>query len=50
MKAVLTLYRRFYAIPEEATDSFVLSHFFVLLVFFFSLGFAISQVIVFLFE
>jgi len=50
MKAVINLYRQFYAIPKELPDSAVLSHFLVLFVFFFTLGFAVSQVIIFLFQ
>jgi hypothetical protein len=48
MKAIINLYRRFYAIPEELPDKTVLSHVLVMLIFFFTLGFTISQVIVFL--
>jgi len=48
MKAIISLYRRFYAMPEELPDKIVLSHVLVMLIFFFTLGFTISQVIVFL--
>jgi len=48
MKAIINLYRRFYAVPEELPDKTVLSHVLVMLIFFFTLGFTISQVIVFL--
>jgi hypothetical protein len=48
MKAIVNLYRRFYAIPEDLPDKIILSHMVVLLIFFFTLGFTISQVIIFL--
>jgi len=48
MKAVINLYRRFYAIPEDLPDKIVFSQMLVMLVFFFTLGFTISQVIIFL--
>jgi len=50
MKAILDQYRRLYAVPQEVTDRAVLSHLLVLTVFFFSLGFMVSQVIIFLIE
>jgi len=50
MRAVLNIYRKFYSIPEEIPDHFVLSHLLVLTTFFFTLGFAVSQVIIFLIE
>jgi hypothetical protein len=48
MKAFIDLYRRFYAIPEDMPDKLVLPRVLVMLVFFFTLGFTISQVIIFL--
>jgi hypothetical protein len=48
MKAIINLYRRFYAIPEELPDKIVISRVLVMLIFFFILGFTISQVIIFL--
>jgi hypothetical protein len=50
MKAILRHYRRFYAVPKEVPDRAVLSHLLVLTVFFFSLGFMVSQIIIFLIE
>ena len=50
MKSVLNLYRQFYAMPEDLPDRAVLSHLLVLTLFFFTLGFAVSQVIIFLIE
>jgi hypothetical protein len=50
MKAILEHYRRFYAVPKEVTNRAVLSHLLVLTVFFFSLGFMVSQIIIFLIE
>jgi hypothetical protein len=48
MKAIINLYRRFYALPQELSDKVVISRVVVMLVFFFTLGFTISQVIIFL--
>jgi hypothetical protein len=48
VKAIVNLYRRYYAMPREVPDGAVISHLAVLFVFFFSLGFAVSQVIIFL--
>jgi hypothetical protein len=48
MKNVLTLYRQFYAMPEEIPNGGVLSHLLVYTIFYFMLGFAISQFIIFL--
>jgi len=48
MKAIINLYRRFYDIPEELPDKVVIPRVLVMLVFFFVLGFTISQVIIFL--
>ena len=50
MKAILAHYRRFYAVPKEVPDGAVLSHLLVLTVFFFSLGFMVSQIIIFVIE
>jgi len=50
MKAILDQYRRFYSVPKDVPDRAVLSHMLVLTVFFFSLGFMVSQVIIFLIE
>ncbi|HMG67411.1 MAG TPA: hypothetical protein VK588_06990 [Chitinophagaceae bacterium] len=49
MKAILRQYRQFYAMPKELSDRFVVSHLLVLTIFFFALGFAVSQVIIFFF-
>jgi hypothetical protein len=48
MKSILNIYRRFNAIPEDVTDAKVFSHLFVFTLFFFTLGFTVSQVIIFL--
>jgi hypothetical protein len=48
MKAIINLYRRFYSIPEDLPDKMVVSRLLVMLIFFFTLGFTISQVIIFL--
>jgi hypothetical protein len=48
MKAILNLYRKFYSLPKEVPDSAILSQLLVLTVFFFTLGFTVSQVIIFL--
>jgi hypothetical protein len=48
VKAIVNLYRRFYAMPREIPDGAVMSHLVVLFIFFFTLGFAVSQVIIFL--
>jgi len=48
MKAILNLYRKFYAVPKEVPDSAIVSQLLVLTVFFFTLGFTVSQVIIFL--
>lgn len=48
MKAILRQYRQFYAMPKEVPDRLVVSHLIVLIVFFFTLGFMVSQVIIFL--
>lgn len=48
MKAILNLYRRFYAVPKDVPDSAIVSQLLVLTVFFFTLGFTVSQVIIFL--
>jgi hypothetical protein len=50
MKAILEHYRRFYSVPKDIPDRAVLSHLLVLTVFFFSLGFMVSQIIIFLIE
>ena len=50
MRTVLNLYKKFYEIPEEVPSRFVLSHFAVVTIFFFTLGFTVSQVIIFLVE
>jgi len=50
MKAILDQYRRFYSVSKDVSDRAVLSHMLVLTVFFFSLGFMVSQVIIFLIE
>jgi hypothetical protein len=50
MKTILDQYRRFYSVPQDVPDRTVLSHMLVLAVFFFSLGFMVSQVIIFLIE
>jgi len=50
VKAILAHYRRFYSVPQEVPDRAVLSHLLVLTVFFFSLGFMVSQIIIFLIE
>jgi hypothetical protein len=50
VKAILQHYRRFYAVPQDVPDRAVLSHLLVLAVFFFSLGFMVSQIIIFLIE
>lgn len=50
MKAILDQFRRFYSLPKEVPDRAVLSQLLVLTVFFFSLGFMVSQVIIFLIE
>jgi hypothetical protein len=48
VKAIVNLYRRFYAMPQDVPDGTVISELIVLFVFFFTLGFAVSQVIIFL--
>jgi len=48
MKAILNLYRKFYAVPKEVPDKAIMSQLLVLTVFFFTLGFTVSQVIIFL--
>jgi len=48
MKAILNLYRKFYAVPKDVPDSTIVSQLLVLTVFFFTLGFTVSQVIIFL--
>jgi hypothetical protein len=48
MKAILNLYRKFYAVPKDVPDSAIVSQLLVLTVFFFTLGFTVSQVIIFL--
>ena len=48
MKAILNLYRKFYAVPRDVPDSAIVSQLLVLTVFFFTLGFTVSQVIIFL--
>jgi hypothetical protein len=48
MKAILNLYRKFYAVPKEVPDRAIMSQLLVLTVFFFTLGFTVSQVIIFL--
>ena len=48
MKAILNLYRKFYAVPKEVPDRAIVSQLLVLTVFFFTLGFTVSQVIIFL--
>jgi hypothetical protein len=48
MKAILNLYRKFYAVPKDVPDSAIMSQLLVLTVFFFTLGFTVSQVIIFL--
>lgn len=48
MKAFVKLYRQFYAVPKEVPDRTIVSQFLVLAIFFFTLGFAVSQVIIFL--
>jgi hypothetical protein len=50
VKAILKQYRRFYAVPNEVPDHALLSQLLVLTVFFFSLGFMVSQIIIFLIE
>ena len=50
MKAIINLYRRFYAMPQDIPDRAVMSHLVILFVFFFILGFTVSQVIIFLIE
>jgi hypothetical protein len=47
MRTVLNTYRQFYSMPKETPDRTVLSHLVVLTVFFFTLGFAVSQFIIF---
>ena len=48
MKAIINLYRRFYELPEDIPDKIIIPRVLVLLIFFFTLGFTISQVIIFL--
>jgi len=48
MKAILNLCRKFYSVPKEVPDSAIMSQLVVLTVFFFTLGFTVSQVIIFL--
>jgi hypothetical protein len=48
MKAILKLYRQFYSLPKETPDRIIASQFLVQTVFFFALGFTVSQVIIFL--
>jgi len=48
VKAIINLYKRFYAMPQEMPDGAVMSQLLVLFVFFFILGFTVSQVIIFL--
>jgi hypothetical protein len=48
VKTILRQYRQFYAMPKETPDRAVISHLIVLVVFFFALGFMVSQVIIFL--
>jgi hypothetical protein len=50
MKAILEHYRRFFSVPKEVPDRTVLSQLLVHTVFFFSLGFMVSQIIIFLIE
>jgi hypothetical protein len=50
MKAILNLYRRFYSLSKEIPDRVVMSQLLVLTLFFFILGFTVSQVIIFLIE
>lgn len=48
MKTILNLYRKFYGVPKEVPDRAIISQLLVLTVFFFTLGFTVSQVIIFL--
>jgi hypothetical protein len=48
VKAIIRQYKQFYAMPKELPDRFVVSHLAVLIVFFFTLGFMVSQIIIFL--
>ncbi|HEY0434295.1 MAG TPA: hypothetical protein VGC95_10510 [Chitinophagaceae bacterium] len=48
MKAILRQYRQFYGIPPDISDGIVLFHLVVLTIFFFALGFMVSQIIIFL--
>ena len=47
VKAIVNLYRRYYSMPQEVPDGAVMSQLLVLFIFFFSLGFAVSQLIIF---
>ena len=48
VKAIIRQYKQFYAMPKELPDRLAVYHLVVLVVFFFSLGFMVSQVIIFL--
>ena len=48
MKKVLTLYKQYYEVPDEISDKAVISHLLVITLFYFVLGFTMSQVIIYL--
>ena len=48
MKKVVTLYKQFYGLTDEVSDGVILFQIIVFTLFFFVLGFTVSQVIIFL--
>ena len=48
MRALITLYRKSFEVPDEVSDSTAAVQMLILSVFFFVLGFTFSQVIIFL--
>lgn len=48
MRKAIALYKQLYEVPEEVSDTWVAYEILSFLVFFFSLGFCVSQLIIFI--
>lgn len=48
MKTLITLYRQSFEVSDEISDTTALLHILILGIFFFILGFTVSQIIIFL--
>jgi hypothetical protein len=46
MRTVLELYRKYYELPREVPDRTIVTQIIVQTIFFFCLGFAVSQIII----